>query len=131
MNSLRLVCGRGVSEFRRPSLKAFSTEIPSHKAHRLTSASPYIRSIGEPSTATLAGKDDDFLYFPDFFDEAEQEILLKLSLWKLDRVDSSRRRRRRRSNITAEGSAATHGGRTGLQTLFEDTSAYGFEDVSS
>jgi len=127
---IRSQTGRGVTGVFQASLKAFSTQASSRHAHRLTSASPYIRSVGEPSTAALVGKEEDFLYFPDFFEEAEQEMLLKLALWKLDRVDSSRRRRRRRKNTTTEGVADVPSSKTGLQTLFEDASAYGFEDVS-
>ncbi|KAJ9104456.1 hypothetical protein QFC21_001951 [Naganishia friedmannii] len=126
MNTLRSRTGRGITGFLRPSSNTFSTAVPSRKV--LTSASPYIRPFGDPNDATLAGKKEDFLYFPDFFEEAEQEILLKLALWKLDRVDSSRRRRRRTSKATTEGSAGSPDRSIGLQRLFEDTSAYGFED---
>jgi alkylated DNA repair protein alkB family protein 7 len=111
------------------TIRAFRTASISTQAHRLTSEGPYVRAFGNPDAGNLKGKENDFLYFPEFFNDAEQEILLKLALWKLDRVDSSRRRRRRRtgSAVTEEGNAAE---KNGLQRMFEDSSAYGFEDVS-
>lgn len=116
-----------IRNFVKPSaVRAIQTAAISTQAHRLTSEGPYVQSFGNPAYEKLKGKEDDFLYFPDFFNEAEQEILLKLALWKLDRVDSSRRRRRRRSSPTDEGALAE---KDGLQRMFEDTSAYGFEDV--
>jgi alkylated DNA repair protein alkB family protein 7 len=110
----------------KESIRCLTTAATTRPIHRLTLDSPYIRSFGNPDISSLTKTGDDFLYFPDFFNEAEQEILLKLALWKLDRVDASRRRRRRKSAKSAEGQMVT----TGLQRLFEDTSAYGFEDVS-
>lgn len=112
------------------TVRAIKSASLSTQAHRLTSEGLYIRSFGNPDVDNLKGKEDDFLYFPDFFNEAEQEILLKLALWKLDRVDSSRRRRRRRTDSAESGKGiATSSDR--LQRMFEPTSAYGFEDVSS
>lgn len=113
-----------------PSIRTLKTAATTRQVHRLTSDSPYIRSFGNPDTSSLDKAGDDFLYFPDFFNEAEQEILLKLALWKLDRVDASRRRRRRRPGLKGEDGQAGSAEKTGLQRIFDDTSAYGFEDVS-
>lgn len=115
---------------RSATVRAFKTATISTQAHRLTSEGPYVRSFGDPDLVNLKGKEDDFLYFPDFFNEAEQEILLKLALWKLDRVDSSRRRRRRRTSSTPATEEGDVAEKNGLQRMFEDASAYGFEDVS-
>ncbi|KAL1405177.1 hypothetical protein Q8F55_008802 [Vanrija albida] len=64
-------------------------------AHRLTSASPLVRARGGagPAPPSLA---DDFALYPAFLSPAEARALAVLALWKLDRMDSSRRRRRRR-----------------------------------
>jgi hypothetical protein len=120
---------RFLRTFGKLPIRSFSNVAATHHVHRLTSDSPYIRSFGNPDTSNLTKTGDDFLYFPDFFNEAEQEVLLKLALWKLDRVDASRRRRRRRSASKTEGGGTEE--KQGLQGLFEDTPAYGFEDVSA
>ncbi|GHJ84777.1 hypothetical protein NliqN6_1179 [Naganishia liquefaciens] len=99
----------------------------STQSHHLTSESPYVRAFGSPNAEKLKGKDGDFLYFPDFFSQAEQETLLKLALWKLDRVDSRRRRRRRRKEST-EPPQGPSVGSNNLQCMFDPSSDYGFED---
>lgn len=112
-----------------PTVRAIRTASLSTQAHRLTTEGPYVRLFGNPNVDKLKCKEDDFLYFPNFFNDAEQEILLKLALWKLDRVDSSRRRRRRRTGTTESAEEAATGSNR-LQRMFQSASAYGFEDVS-
>lgn len=72
----------------------------------------------------------DFLFWPQFFNDDESRELLKMGLWKLDRVDSTRKRRRR--SVSGSGSnenlASEEGERSSLQDLFEGE--YGFEEVS-
>jgi len=72
-------------------------------------------------------KQDDFVLYPDFFSREEQAVLIRLALWKLDRVDTKKKRRRRRKD-TQDDQDKSNGG--DLQTLFEDKSMYGFEEVS-
>lgn len=105
---------------------------PFGKAHRLTqpSSGPYIRSLSpsSPSSSPRNIQPDDFLYYPDALNQEDQAVLIKLALWKLDRVDTKKKRRRRRSGDSGAGTIAT-GGQTNLQALFEEESAYGFEEV--
>ncbi|CAD6566153.1 MAG: hypothetical protein TREMPRED_002281 [Tremellales sp. Tagirdzhanova-0007] len=63
---------------------------------------------------------DDFLLYPSFFNLSECRQLIKASLWKLDRSDTSRRRRR--------NTFPSPDGRDeqGLQDLFHGE--YGFEE---
>lgn len=86
-------------------------------------------------------KPEDFVYYPNFFSPEEQAILIKLALWKLDRVDSKKRRTRRRRSSNSESTQVVNGEVEGngskgensdpdLQALFEDPSVYGFEEVS-
>lgn len=125
------ISNRSLRNLGKFSIRTFSNAAATRPIHRLTSDSPYIRSFGHPDASDSTAAGDDFLYFPDFFNEAEQEVLLKLALWKLDRVDASRRRRRRRSSVRSEGGESGTEENKGLQRSFEDTSAYGFEDVST
>ncbi|KAI5454304.1 hypothetical protein NCC49_004362 [Naganishia albida] len=122
------ISNRSLRNLGKFSIRTFSNAAATRPIHRLTSDSPYIRSFGHPDASDSTAAGDDFLYFPDFFNEAEQEVLLKLALWKLDRVDASRRRRRRRSSVRSEGGESGTEENKGLQRSFEDTSAYGFED---
>ena len=76
-------------------------------------------------------KADDFVYYPDFFTLEEQAVLVRLALWKLDRVDTKKKRtgRRRRSVAESSGPSIDTARETDLQSLFEDLSVYGFEEV--
>jgi hypothetical protein len=73
-------------------------------------------------------KQDDFVLYPDFFSREEQAVLIRLALWKLDRVDPKKKRRRRRKDAEDTQSKTSSGD---LQMLFEDKSVYGFEEVGS
>lgn len=72
---------------------------------------------------------DDFVFYPDFFTLEEQKVLLKMALWKLDKVDSKKKRRRRRRDAGLVPDGAEQIQQQSLQSLFEDQSAYGFEEV--
>lgn len=96
-------------------------------AHRLTEPSSWVRPIapaasfdGAETAKTLR---DDFLLWPGFFSLEESRQLLAMALWKLDRVDSTRRRRRK--GVTSVSGTRDGGG---LQDLFHGE--YGFEEVS-
>ncbi|TXT04940.1 hypothetical protein VHUM_04023 [Vanrija humicola] len=97
-----------------------STRTLSTLAHRLTTPSAFIRARGAPAVPPPSLR-DDFVLFPTFFSAAESRALAELALWKLDRMDSTRRRRRR-TNPSAAGDAAA----AGLQDLF--AGPYGFEE---
>lgn len=92
--------------------------IPS--AHTLVRPSPWVRQLGAtpPISHDL---ENDFQLYPDFFSPSEVERLVKMSLWKLDRADSTRRRRGR--------GAASACDAEGVQKLFESVDKYGFEEV--
>lgn len=95
-------------------------------SHVLTRPSASIRPL---SPNALAGPsrpssiETDFQLYPEFFGEAESRQLLAMALWKLDRVDNTRRRRRNKG-LKEESEA----GGAGLQSLFHGE--YGFEEVS-
>lgn len=108
---------------------------------------PLIRRIGSSQAVASSSKSlsdikpEDFIYYPNFFSPDEQAVLIRLALWKLDRVDSKKKRTRRRrtsssdSSQVVEGDAGKNGSQVGtsnldLQALFEDPSVYGFEEVS-
>lgn len=61
-------------------------------------------------------------------------MLIRLALWKLDRVDPKKKRTRRRrtesASKQADGLDTTAERGLDLQSLFEDPSIYGFEEVS-
>lgn len=85
--------------------------------HTLVSGSPFVRARGGVRSAAV---EDDFTLFPTFFTSAESRQLLTAALWKLDRVDSTRRRRG-----AAKSPEEVHAGE--LQDMF--TGEYGFEEV--
>ncbi|KAI9634459.1 uncharacterized protein MKK02DRAFT_16941 [Dioszegia hungarica] len=92
--------------------------------HVLTRPSAFIRplspnAVAGPSRPSSIGT--DFQLYPDFFGEEESRQLLAMALWKLDRVDSTRRRRRNKG-LWEESEA----GGAGLQSLFHGE--YGFEE---
>lgn len=95
--------------------------------YTLTSPSPLIRIRGSPKAPpTLA---EDFAIYPSFFNEAECRQLLSIALWKLDRLDVTRKRgSRRRSASSAPAAAAATEDGAPLQDMF--TGTYGFEEVS-
>jgi len=87
----------------------------------LATASPLVRTVGDPSPSGLEG---DFALYPNFFSLDETKALLAGSLWKLDRVDPVRKRRRR-----TVGAAPPMAGESAgpLQNLFKGD--YGFQEV--
>jgi hypothetical protein len=130
----------------RCTRRRYSTRPPPLKLD-LLQPHPLIRRIdpgqdvASSSKAVSDIKPEDFVYYPNFFSLEEQAILIKLALWKLDRVDSKKRRTRRRRSSSSNSSQVVEGdaGKTGsqagtsnsdLQALFEDPSVYGFEEVS-
>lgn len=88
----------------------------------LHSPSPLVRPLHPSPTAALA-KPDDFVLYPSFLSEAEQEALVAMGLWKLGKSRGDRRARRR--NTLGVG-ADEHRG-AGLQRLF--SGQYTFEEV--
>jgi hypothetical protein len=130
----------------RCARRRYSTRQPPLKLD-LLQPHPLIRRIGSTQAVASSSKSssdikpEDFVYYPNFFSPEEQAILIKLALWKLDRVDSKKRRTRRRrpsssdNSRVVEGDAGRNGSQTGssnldLQALFEDPGVYGFEEVS-
>lgn len=137
---------RSIARPLRCTRRRYSTRQPPLKLD-LLQPHPLIRRIdpgqdvASSSKAVSDIKPEDFVYYPNFFSPEEQAILIKLALWKLDRVDSKKRRTRRRrpsssdSSQVVEGDARKDGSQAGtskidLQALFEDPSVYGFEEVS-
>ena len=99
----------------------------------LTQSHPLIRridSVGSSSSVEKI-KAEDFVYYPDFFTPKEQAVLVRLAMWKLDRVDTKKKRTGRRRRSVAESSGPSIGTEkdTDLQSLFEDPTVYGFEEV--
>jgi alkylated DNA repair protein alkB family protein 7 len=90
-------------------------------SHSLVKPSPSIRSLGKASHVS-DDLEHDFQLYPDFFSSREVESLVKMSLWKLDRADSTRRRRGKGPIATAVN--------PGVQGLFESVDKYGFQEVS-
>lgn len=88
----------------------------------LHSPSPLVRPLHPSPTAALA-RPDDFVLYPSFLSEAEQEALVAMGLWKLGKSRGDRRARRR--NTLGVG-ADEHRG-AGLQRLF--SGQYTFEEV--
>jgi hypothetical protein len=130
----------------RCARRRYSTRQPPLKLD-LLQPHPLIRRIGSTQVVASSSKSlsdikpEDFVYYPNFFSPEEQAILIKLALWKLDRVDSKKRRTRRRrtsssnSSQVVEGDAGKNGSQAGtsnsdVQALFGDPSVYGFEEVS-
>jgi hypothetical protein len=131
----------------RCTRRRYSTRPPPLKLDLLQSH-PLIRRIDPGSDAASSPKQsesdikpEDFVYYPNFFSPEEQAVLIRLALWKLDRVDSKKKRTRRRRSSTStstpaiDGKVEKNGSQTGtsnldLQALFEDPSVYGFEEVS-
>ncbi|OXG21033.1 hypothetical protein C366_01586 [Cryptococcus neoformans Tu401-1] len=87
----------------------------------LHSPSPLVRPLHPSPTAALA-RPDDFVLYPSFLSEAEQEALVAMGLWKLGKSRGDRRARRR--NTLGVG-ADEHRG-AGLQRLF--SGQYTFEE---
>lgn len=81
--------------------------------------SPLVKVRGTPKAA-----EEDFAFWPDFYSPDESRALLGLALWKLDRVDSTRRRRRRK----VKDQAKPQGVMAELHDVFDGP--YGFEEVS-
>ncbi len=101
--------------------------------HELLEPSPFIRSLGPRPIS--APSSTDFVIYPNFLDLEEQDVLIKLALWKLDRADSrkKRRRRRRAGDEAGDDESARAGGLSvhdQLQSIFESEAEYGFEEVS-
>lgn len=88
----------------------------------LHSPSPLVRPLHPSPTAALA-KPGDFVLYPSFLSEAEQEALVAMGLWKLGKSRGDRRARRRNTL----GVGAGVGGGAGLQRLFGGQ--YTFEEV--
>lgn len=88
----------------------------------LHSPSPLVRPLHPSPTAALA-RPDDFVLYPSFLSEAEQEALVAMGLWKLGKSRGDRRARRRK---TLGVGADEHRG-AGLQRLF--SGQYTFEEV--
>ncbi|EJT45496.1 hypothetical protein A1Q1_06047 [Trichosporon asahii var. asahii CBS 2479] len=86
---------------------------------------------GDETTGTAAEAPpslaEDFAIYPSFFNEAECRQLLSIALWKLDRLDVTRKRgSRRRSASSAPAGSASTGDGAPLQDMF--TGTYGFEE---
>jgi hypothetical protein len=130
----------------RCARRRYSTRQPPLKLD-LLQPHPLIRRIdpgqdvASSSKSVFDIKPEDFIYYPSFFSPEEQAILIRLALWKLDRVDSKKKRTRRRRSSTStstpavDGEVEDAGSKRGssnldLQALFEDPSIYGFEEVS-
>lgn len=116
---------------RRPSLDRLrhsSTSAWIDLAGASTQPDSLIQPFGPSSPSPIVPS--DFRYCPDFLNDHEQRVLLRLALWKLDRVDPELRRtgrRRRRSPGQAEEASAAKD----LQSMFElPEGRYGFEEVS-
>ncbi|XAO23498.1 hypothetical protein I312_102276 [Cryptococcus bacillisporus CA1280] len=96
----------------------------------LHARSPLIRPLHpSSSTATPAptlAKPDDFVLYPNFLNEEEQEVLVTMGLWKLGRSRGGDRRRARRQRGVSAGAGASDTGASGLQRLF--TGEYAFEE---
>lgn len=105
-----------------------TTSLP--PALTLHSHSPLIRPLHpSSSTATPAltlAKPDDFVLYPNFLNEEEQEVLVATGLWKLGRSRGGDRRRARRQKGASAGAVSDTGAK-GLQRLF--TGEYAFEEV--
>lgn len=100
-----------------------SVEIP----HTLNRPSLFIRPFGPNATAGPSrpnSLESDFQLYPDFFHPGECRQLLGMALWKLDRVDTTRRRRKNRGLSSDEAGTENQ---DGLQNMFEGD--YGFEEV--
>lgn len=130
-------CARRRYSTRQPPLKLDLLQ-PHPLIRRIDPDQDVASSSRRPSSDI---KPEDFVYYPNFFSPEEQAVLIKLALWKLDRVDSKKKRTRRRrpsssdSSQVVEGDAGKNGSQAGtsnsdLQALFEDPSVYGFEEVS-
>lgn len=97
--------------------------------YTLTSASPLIRVRGSPKCPPSL--EADFAIYPSFFTGAESRQLLSIALWKLNRLDVTRKRGSRRrlaSSPAAAAAAAATEEAAPLQDQF--TGTYGFEEVS-
>lgn len=97
----------------------------------LAGASPspesLIKRFGPPAATHI--EPTDFRYCPDFLNGREQQALLRLALWKLDRVDPELRRTGRRRRRAA-GQADHDEPVKDLQSLFAlSEGRYGFEEV--
>jgi hypothetical protein len=110
----------------------------SSKSYRLVDTTcPYIRPLTLTSSPrqSISGPDlehDDFVLYPNFLSDEEQKILLRLALWKLDRVDGKLKRRRRRVGGAQSIKEERIGGgksQEGLEALFKGQEEYGFEEV--
>ena len=117
-----------IGQCKQPSRYFTTRALPSRLD--LTKPSSYVRAISKENldvASTSQVKQDDFVLYPDFFSPEEQAVLIRLALWKLDRVDTKKKRRRRRKDADDGQDTADS---SDLQTLFEDKSMYGFEEVS-
>lgn len=106
------------------SVKSYSTE-GSAKSYRLTDKCAFIQPCQSSSGGSGHDISSDFTFYPHFFDQAECRQLLAMALWKLDRVDTTRKRRRKGAAAESAGSSS---GSTDLQSMFQGE--YGFEEVS-
>lgn len=96
--------------------RQYSVDTPSRQT--LASSSTLVRPIGTPDAI---GLEDDLTLYPDFFTLGETRDLLSGALYKLDRVDPTRKRRRKGVAPDVQTSLAP------LQDLF--TGPYGFQEV--
>lgn len=100
---------------------------PRHRplpALTLRSPSPLLRPLHPPAAAPAP---DDFVLYPSFLSEDEQDVLVRMALSKLSRSRAGAARRARRQRAGA--GVAADGSGNGLQRLF--TGEYAFEEVRS
>lgn len=90
----------------------------------LRSPSPLLRPLHPPAAAPAP---DDFVLYPSFLSEDEQDVLVRMALSKLSRSRAGAARRARRQRAGA--GVAADGSGNGLQRLF--TGEYAFEEVRS
>jgi hypothetical protein len=101
------------------------TSIRPHSFPCFTSTSSLIRPLS-PSSSSISSQsltnNPNFTLHPNFYTPSECRQLLSAALWKLDRVDSSRRRSR-----SPQSSPLASESDDSLQDLFQGP--YGFEEV--
>nr|ODN93243.1 hypothetical protein L203_00513 [Cryptococcus depauperatus CBS 7841] len=110
----------GIFQFTRH----LATQKTSSAPLTLQSLSPFIRSRHPPSSVALV-RPDDFIFYPNYLSEEEQEVLIGLGLWKLERSGTVSERRSRRRKKTEEEGEKHREAQSGLQRLFSGN--YGFE----
>lgn len=98
--------------------------------YTLTAPSPLIRVRGSPKALPTLG--EDFALYPSFFSEGEARQLVGIALWKLDRLDVTRKRGSRRRSAAASPSSSSASASTADEAPLQDmfTGTYGFEEVS-